>query len=386
MQFEESQEDREFRSRARDWLSDHVPNEDRPPSGPDMRAFDHKWQRTLFEGGWAGVAWPKEHGGLDLSIAHQLIWFEEYALAGAPTAGTNWIALNHAGPTLIAKGIVEQQKRHVAAILCGDETWCQGFSEPGAGSDLAGLATRAVIDGDDLVINGRKIWTSYANYADYQELLVRTDPAAPKHKGLSWIICDMRSEGIDIRPLYSMSGRQNFCEVTYEDVRVPLTNVVGGLNDGWAVAMTTLGIERGTAFVTEQMLLTSTVEALIDVARKNGRDRDGEIAQRLAVVRSEAMALKSMTYMNVSRIARTGAVGFESSMTRLFFGELTKRVAKLTYDVFDVDGLEALEDGGIGPNSYYDAFRFSIAAGTSEIQRNIIGERILGLPRTGKSA
>ena len=255
MQIAFSAEDRQFRERARDWLHEHVPRGDRPYDGPEKRAFDLAWQRTQYEGGWAGIAWPREYGGVGLSLIQQLIWLEEYALANAPPSGSCFVGLSHAGPTLIQKGSEAHKAAHLGPILRGEVVWSQGFSEPNAGSDLASLRTRAEPDGDHLVINGQKIWTSHGNYADFQELLVRTDPAAPKHKGISWLICDMKTPGIEVRPIKTMSGVFHFAEVFYTDVRVPLTNVVGALNDGWNVAQSTLSFERGTAFIPAQMEL-----------------------------------------------------------------------------------------------------------------------------------
>jgi len=219
-----------FRERVRDWLSDHVPSERRPVRPTDARAFDLAWQRTMYEAGWAGIAWPQEFGGLGLSLLHQMIWHEEYAKAQAPTVGVCFVGLNHGGPTLIARGSDEQKAEHLLPILRGDVVWCQGFSEPGAGSDLASLSTRGDIDGDDIIVNGQKTWTSYGDVADLQELIVRTDHSGSKHQGISWLICDMRTPGIDVRPMTTMAGTKDFCEVFYTDVRIPRRNLVGELH------------------------------------------------------------------------------------------------------------------------------------------------------------
>lgn len=379
----DTEQERLFRERARTWLEANKPKSRRPASGPEMVAFDREWQNTLFVGGWAGIAWPKEHGGQGLPLNLQLIWHEEYARSAAPDAGVHWIAINHAGPTLIEKGTQEQRSRHLEAILSGREVWCQGFSEPGAGSDLASVQTRGVVDGDELVVNGQKIWTTFGNHAHYQELLIRTDPAVPKHKGISWVICDMRSPGISIRPIHSLTGKQHFCEVFYDNVRIPLANVVGGLNNGWATAMATLGFERGTGFITEQIALASTVEAMIDFAKSSPRKlfESDLIADRLATLRAEVTALRSFTYLMVSRIDSEGLSPFESSVTRLYYAELTKRVMKFAYELFGQSRLQRQESGGLASIGYLDAFRYTIAAGTSEIQRNIIAEKLLHLPK-----
>src|SRR5579875_882482 len=221
----------------------------------------------MYDAGWAGIAWPKAYGGRGATLMEQLIWFEEYARADAPDLSTLFVGLNHDGPTLMACGTEAQKAYHLPRILRGEVVWCQGFSEPNAGSDLAALQTRAVIDGDHLVVTGQKIWTSFGHVAEFQELLVRTDPEAPKHKGITWVICEMNRPGIEIRPIKTLAGNSDFCEVFYDGVRIPLANVVGRLNDGWRVAMATLSFERGTAFVPEQVRLARRVEELAELAR-----------------------------------------------------------------------------------------------------------------------
>ena len=217
-----SKEDVDFREEARTWLRANVPPETRPVPATDARDYDLAWQRTLYDAGWAGIAWPEEYGGKGLSLLRQMLWYEENARVRAPHVGVCFVGLNHGGPTLIAEGSDRQKQEHLPLILRGEVVWCQGFSEPDAGSDLASLRTRAVLDGDHLVVTGQKVWTSYANVADYQELLVRTDPAAPKHAGITWVVCDMRSPGVEIRPITTMAGDDNFCEVFYTDVRIPV--------------------------------------------------------------------------------------------------------------------------------------------------------------------
>ncbi len=295
---------------------------------------------------------------------------------------------NHGGPTIIVNGTDEQKAEYLPPILKGEVVWCQGFSEPGAGSDLGSLTTKAVIDGDDLVVTGQKTWTSYAHVADLQELLVRTDPEAPKHKGISWVVCDMRSPGIEIREIKTMSHVTDFCEVFYDEVRVPLSNVVGGLNNGWRTAMSTLSFERGTAFMADQVELASTVERLIREARERvdarGRSfiQDEEIARRLATARAEVDALKAMTIAGISRTARTGVPGAEGSMIRFFHGELHQRVYQLSLEIIGPDALRLTPvDGDVWTGPYLQSFAYTIGGGTTDIQRNIVGERVLGLPR-----
>lgn len=380
-----TKEDQTFRAAARAWLKDNLPRERRPHSGLELRAFDTAWQRKQFEGGWAGVSWPHEYGGLGLPLVRQLIWYEEYARSGAPDNHLCFVALNHGGPTLIARGSEEQKKYHLPRILRGDVIWSQGFSEPNAGSDLASLNTTARIEGDHLIVNGSKIWTSHAHLSDWQELLVRTDPKAPKHKGISWVICDMKSPGLTLRPIEIMTSpnQVHFAQCFYDNVRIPLSNVVGEINDGWNVAMSTLGFERGTAQIKDQIRYAFLVENMIEEARKRlGSEcplsRD-EIGARLAQLRADVAAARAMTYMVVSR-SEAGLQGSESSLMRAMVGEVQQRARRLALDVLGTDALENREDHD-WVYYYLRSFSITIAAGTAQIQRNIIGERVLGLPR-----
>jgi len=389
-----SRDEEAFRAEARAWLEANVPRGQRPPPHDlhARRAYDMAWQRTMFDAGWAGINWPKEFGGRGASLMEQLIWFEEYARVGAPEASTGFVGLKHAGPTLIACGSDAQKAFHLPKILKGEVVWCQGFSEPNAGSDLASLQTRAVIDGDHLVVTGQKIWTSFGHIAEYQELLVRTDPDAPKHKGITWVICPMGLPGMDVRPIKTLAGNADFCEVFYDGVRVPLANVVGRLNDGWRVAMATLSFERGTAFMSEQVRLARRVEEVVALARRvpgpSGHARaidDDEIARRLALARAEVEAMRAMTYRSLSTAARTGMPGPEGSMIRLFFSELIQRIDQVTMDILGPACLEGFSLDG-APEAgfserYLTGLSQTIGGGTKEIQRNIVGERVLGLPR-----
>ncbi len=389
MNLEFTAEQKQFRQEVRDWLRTNAPREPRPITEPKaLRAFDKAWQQRQFDAGWAGISWPKEYGGRGLSTMQQLIWYEEYAAANAPVASVFWVALNHGGPTLIANGSEEQKAFHLPKILKGEAAWCQGFSEPGSGSDLASLRCKAVIDGDHLVVNGQKIWTSHAHVADYQELLVRTDSSGPKHKGITWVICDMKTPGIEIQPIYNMAGTHHFNQVFYTDVRIPLSNVVGKVDDGWRVALSTLSFERGTAFLANQLELARAVEELIEVAQHHvGPDgvrpaiKDDEIASKLAELRAEVAALRAMTYRSISIVERNNGPGAEGSIIRLFHGELVQKVHRVAMEVLGHDALEFQ----VKPTSlvwgYLDSFWHTIAGGTSEIQRNIIGERVLGLPK-----
>jgi alkylation response protein AidB-like acyl-CoA dehydrogenase len=380
-----SPEERAFREEVRTWLEENAPREARPPSGQSMVDFDLAWQRAQHEGGWAGISWPIEYGGRGLALVQQVLWFEEYARAGAPTeTGVCFVGNAHAGPTLIAQASLELKARHLPAILSGTEIWCQGFSEPGAGSDLGSLKTRGIIEGDELVVNGQKVWTSFAQHAQQQELLVRTSTGERKQAGITWTVCDMSLPGIEIRPLSTMGGHPDFCEVFYDDVRIPLTNVVGAVDDGWRVAMSTLSFERGTGFLPEQVELVTKVDELVDLARtrtdRRGRSLldDSGLAERLAVARSEAQAVLAMTLAVVSRNARTAVPGPEASMVRLLFTQLQQRVAALAVDLLDREGLA---EGTPWPDYYLFSFATTIAAGTKDVQRGIVAERVLGLPR-----
>lgn len=378
-------EEQMFWEEVRTWLEKHAPKEPRPSDLTVAREFDLAWQRTQFEGGWAGISWPAEYGGRGLSLMQQLIWYEEYARAKAPYVGLCFVGINHAGPTLIAQGSERQKEFHLPRILRGQVVWCQGFSEPSAGSDLASLRTTAEIDGDHLIVTGQKIWTSYGHLAEYQELLVRTDRAGAKHRGITWVICDMRTPGIVVRPIITMAGDPHFCEVFYDHVHIPLANVVGRVNGGWEVAMSTLAFERGTAFMAEQVEIARVVEELIYLARwrsdpDNGRPliQSHDIGSRLATLRVEVAALRAMTYMTVSRSQRETVPGPEASMIKLYHSELHQRVYRCALEMLGPEGLERSQNW---TKPYLVSFYYTIAAGTSEVQRNIIGERLLGLPK-----
>jgi alkylation response protein AidB-like acyl-CoA dehydrogenase len=228
-----SEPEKQFQEEAATWLRENIPSGERPPVGEAMCSFDKAWQRTQYDSGWAGVSWPTEYGGRGLSLTEQMLWYEQYALADAPHPGLMAIALGHAGPTLILSGTLEQREEHLDPILRGDEPWAQGFSEPNSGSDLASVRTRGRIEGDELIINGQKIWSTLAQYSDYYELLVRTDPESKRHHGLTWVMVALDSPGVDVRPITAMTGIQHYCEVFFNDVRVPLENVVGGVGEGW---------------------------------------------------------------------------------------------------------------------------------------------------------
>ncbi|MEJ6594963.1 acyl-CoA dehydrogenase family protein [Parasphingorhabdus sp.] len=377
-------EDQQFRREAREWLQANAFKERRPHGGEEMRSYDLAWQKCQFDAGWAGVSWPTEYGGMGLGLTRQLIWYEEYARAKAPDNHLCFVGLNHGGPTIIARGDDGQKKEHLRSILSGKKIWCQGFSEPNAGSDLASLKTRGVIDGDELVITGSKTWTSHGHLSDMQELLVRTDPDAPKHKGISWVIFDMNTPGLELRKIDIMAApnHPHFVQCFYDEARVPLKNVVGEINDGWSVAMSTLGFERGTAQIKDQIRYAFLVEEMIDRARRRyGKEfiSHDEFGARLAQLRADMAAARAMTYMVVSR-AQQDVSPAMASLMRAMVGQVQQSVRGLAFDIIGTDGLENPEDDD-WVYFYLRTYATTIAAGTSQIQRNIIGERVLDLPR-----
>jgi alkylation response protein AidB-like acyl-CoA dehydrogenase len=367
--------DEAFRAELRAWLAGALPS--LAPSPPrdawrERRTWDTDWQRRLFDAGYAGLHWPAEYGGRGASPTEQLIFYEETTRAKAPYVGVNFVGTLHAGPTLIEEGTDAQKAAHLPRILCGDEVWCQGFSEPGAGSDLAGLRTRAERDGDDYVLNGQKIWCSFGQIADVGEFLVRTDPEAPKHKGISWLMLPMDLPGIEVRPLRTVLGSSEFAEVFLTDVRVPVGNRVGAENDGWRITNVTLKYERGTAFVSE---LIDSLRLCEELAT---RITDPSHRRTLGFCRAEFDALWSLTKRNVSRAAR-GEVGAGAMVMKLAYSEARQRFGELCLHVLERDALHVDDNELV--EERLRTLALPIAAGASQIQRNIISERLLGLPR-----
>jgi alkylation response protein AidB-like acyl-CoA dehydrogenase len=388
MKFAETDEDKLFRREVRQWLHANKPKERRPDSFEGQIAFDRAWQKTQYEGGWAGISWPKQYGGRGLKPSQQLIWCEEYARAHCPAVHDSfWLSLNHAGPTLISRGSEAQKAFHLRRILRGEAAWCQGFSEPNAGSDLASLRTRAVVSGNHLVVNGQKTWTTNAHLSDYQELLVRTGTPESRHRGLTWVICDMRLPGIEIRPIKALDGHFHNCEVFYDDVHIPLSNVVGEIDGGWSVAMTTFGFERGPAAFGDICELEVYVEDLIafaktDIASGENKRRieDTSIHDRLAMTRAKVQSLRALMYLMVASAEDTVDLGAEGSILHLPLGETMQSAARLAMDIMGPIGLSRTESA-MWDSHYLNSFCATIAGGTSEILRNVIGERLLGLPR-----
>ena len=388
-----SESDEAFRKELREWLADVLPTLPTEPAVDDWtgrREYDTDWQRRLFEAGYAGISWPTEYGGRGATLVEQLIYLEETTRAGAPYVGVNIVGTLHAGPTIMTEATPEQKAEHLPRILRGDEVWCQGFSEPNAGSDLGSLSCRGVRDGDEYVISGQKTWTSFAQVADWCEMLLRTDPEAPKHKGITWVMFPMDTPGIEIRPIHTIAGTTEFSEVFFDEARVPIVNRVGLENDGWRVAMVTFGFERGTGFVSDLVETDRLISDLVRLARQVTRKSatawdDVALRREVGHLQAEMDALWAMTKRNLSQAARTGVPGPAGSVMKVVYSELFQRVTDLAMRVLERGSL-SLEDVGDWPSGIFVHERvrstsFSIAAGTSQIQRNIIAERILGLPR-----
>jgi len=393
MDFRDSAEEAGFRAEVRSFIAEELPASFRSRA-PEWGMFNtsrgavavppeeaRTWRTRLAARGWIAPAWPAEYGGAGLSVIQQFIFNEEMAEARAPGAGG--IAVGWAGPTIMTHGSEEQRRRFLPGILSGEQTWCQGFSEPGAGSDLAALQTRAVKDGDDFVINGQKIWTSGAHHSQYMILLARTDPDAPKHRGISYFILDMKSPGIQIQPLINILGDHSFNQVFFESVRVPRENLIGEENRGWYVGATTLDFERSSIAGSVQM--GHIVRDLAAFARETGIAPDArlELAERAV----EAQVARLLSYQVISMQRRGQIPNKEASVAKLYSSELDQRMAAtgmklvgLAGQLIDRRDHRAPLDGRL-PRAYLAATTSTVGGGTSEIQRNIIATRGLGLPR-----
>jgi alkylation response protein AidB-like acyl-CoA dehydrogenase len=396
MMLGDTPEEARFRAKLRAWLRDALPagwgRTMFEPEEEDARAeFRLAWERKLYAGGWAGIAWPKEYGGRGATLIEKAIFAEEMAHAAAPEP-VNIIGHNLAGPTLIHHGTEAQRQRFLPKILSCEEVWCQGFSEPNAGSDLASVRCRAELRGDHFVVNGQKVWTSFAQYAQWCFLLARTDAEAPKHKGISFLLVDMRSPGVSIRPLKQISGENEFNETFFDDVRVPAENLVGELNGGWKIAMTTLTYERGPEDALGRQIrfrheLDRLLQTLAGMKRGNGRAVDDPLTrQRLgkAIVELEVMRLNCLR--SFSRLLHGGPQGADVSMNKLYWSHVCQDMYEAALDTLgplaplEADDLLSPAAGRF-PLSWLHSKAFTIYSGSSEIQRNIIAERVLGLPR-----
>ena len=389
-------EEEAFRREVRRWLHANVPRQQRDERplewGDPARVAQAKaWQRKVYEGGYVALGWPKEWGGQGMDVMRQTIVNEEMVLARAPGL-IGMMGIQMVGPTLIQFGTEEQRRRFLPTILTAQEIWCQGYSEPGAGSDLASLRTRAERDGDQFVVNGQKVWTSNAQYADWMFCLVRTDPEAPKHGGISYLLIDMKTPGITVRPLVQMTGDAGFNEVFFEDVRVPVGNLVGELNSGWQVANATLAHERnmlGATTRTQQIFLR--LVRLAQTQKRGGRpaSADPVVRQRLAAlaVRVETMRLEA--YRQLTDARRGRRPGISAALNKLVATELNHDLAKAALEILGSSGPLArtdarVRDRGVWPLDYMFSLGLIIGGGTSQIQKNIISERGLGLPREAR--
>ena len=394
MDFEYSPEQEAFRRGFRGWLAANLPPDlrvDDPVDdrvAPDRPTFERRcqWQKTMHKAGWVGIAWPKEYGGRGASIMERVIWDEEYAASRAPVLPG--MGLNLVGPTIIHWGTDEQKRYYLPRIMNADEIWAQGFSEPGAGSDLASLRTRAEDKGDHYLVNGQKVWTSGAQYADSIILLVRTDPNAPKHNGISCLLVDLRSPGVNVRPLVLATGHHHFNEVFFTDVVVPKTQLLGPINQGWKVSTTTLMYERHSSGARNPI---GQVRDLIAVARRLPVDGgtawdDPKMRQRLSQLLIDCEAMKYTRYRALTRQIRGEAPGPEGSILKLSGSEIGVRIADAAGELLGMHalinvGTEIVPDAPRWLNRIVAARQYTISAGTSEIQRNILGERVLGLPK-----
>jgi alkylation response protein AidB-like acyl-CoA dehydrogenase len=383
--FRDTPEQASFRQEVRAWLDEHLPDELRGHRGGGAR-FDgpeiRRWSRALHDGGWVGISWPAEYGGRGLSPRFQSIYLEEEARAEAPPH-IGVIGLGMAGPTIISRGTDEQKARYLEPLLAADEIWCQGFSEPGAGSDLAGVRTSARLDGDHFVLDGQKVWSSYAHIADFCILVARSDPESQRHAGLTYLIVDMHAPGVEVRPLTQITGEPEFNEIFLSGVEVPVENVIGEIGGGWDVAMTTLLHERGTLAFALVARLEVQVNKLVALVA----DRGATAMQRDAVARewSQLQALRWTAYRSLSALERTGLPGPEGSILKLQWSEANQRVTKLALELLGPDA--QLLPGNAPYDGYWTIQQLrsrgnTIEAGTSEILRNIVAERVLGLPRS----
>jgi acyl-CoA dehydrogenase len=378
-----------FRKEVRDYFDDALSGEFavvRGRGGPgDEDAYVEErmaWERKIGADGWTCVGFPTEHGGRGLSISEQIIYFEEYARAGGP-GRVGIVGEGLLGPTLIHFGNVEQQARFLPGIVAGTELWCQGYSEPNAGSDLAGLSTKAVQDGDEWVISGQKVWTSLAHWADWCFVLARTDPDAPKHKGISYLLVKMDRPGIDIRPIRQVTGTSEFNEVFFDEVRTPADHVVGEVNNGWRVAMGTLAFERGTSTLGQQLVFERELDAITAAARSNGRIDDAPFRQRLADlrIRLEIMRLNTLRVLSIDEAS--GELAGAAMISKLYWATLHRDIGELAVDVLGMAGTVADAmpyELSIEEKLFLFARSDTIYGGSNQIQRNIIGERALGLP------
>ena len=397
MDFSLTPEQDAFREQVRAWLKENIPRDwsrrvmaSAEVPRPEAYQFLRDWQRTLYDAGFVGLTWPKEYGGRGLTFMEELILHEEMALAKAPQI-LNILGVGMAGPTIIAYGTEEQKKRYPAKILSCEEIWCQGYSEPNAGSDLASLQTRAVKDGEYWVINGQKVWTSLAHVSERMMLLARTDPDAPRHKGITYFLLDMHLPGVTVKPLKQITGDPEFNEVFFDNVRVHESEILGGLNNGWQVGLTTLMYERLALGFGLQVRLRIALDGLIELARrmeKEGRvlTKDPVMRQKIAQLWIDTECLKYLGARAITKLLKGEIPGPEASTGKMIWVETHQKLQELAMEIEGpysqlVRGSDWAVESGVWQYTFLRSRANSIEGGTTEVQKNIIGERILGLPK-----
>ena len=391
----------QYRKEVQAFLSDQLPPSWRGVGqldGDELTDFVTRWRTILYEAGYLAPGWPVEYGGSGLSPLEQVVLAEEFVKAGVPTGGPNdAFSIQMLGNTLLLCGTDEQKHHHLPRILSGEETWCQGYSEPNAGSDLANVGLKAERDGDQWVLNGQKIWTSAGHLADHIFTLARTDPDASKHKGISFLLVDMRQPGIEVRPIAMLSGESEFNEVFYTDATTPLDHVVGGVNDGWRVAMTLLGFERGEAAATVPIRFRGEIDRLLLLARERGVADDPLVRQRLAWAYGQVQIMRYNGMRVLTQFLKGHHPGPDAAISKLYWSDYHKIVPELAVHIIGADAMTptgrlpsssfSTDDAG-APNTtgswvgtFLNARAGTIYAGSSQVQRNIIGEMVLGLPK-----
>jgi alkylation response protein AidB-like acyl-CoA dehydrogenase len=390
-----------YREKVQAFLAEKLPSNWKGMGQLEGEAFEEfvtSWRQTLHEGGYLAPGWPVAFGGGGLSALEQVILAEEFAKAGVPMGGPNDVfGIQMLGNTLLQWGTEEQKAYYLPRILAGDDKWCQGYSEPNAGSDLSNVGLRGELDGDQWILNGQKIWTSAGHLADHIFTLARTDPDAPKHKGISFLLVDMRQPGIEVRPIRMISGESEFNEVFYTDATAPKENVIGGVNNGWAVAMTLLGYERGEAAATMPIRYQAEIDRLLMLAKERGLDTDPNIRQRLAWCYSKVQIMRYLGMRTLTKFVQGHHPGPDGAISKLYWSEYHLKITELAMDIMGAEGLVPTgrppssafqtDDSG-APNTsaswvgtFLNARAGTIYAGSSQIQRNIIGEMVLGLPK-----
>jgi alkylation response protein AidB-like acyl-CoA dehydrogenase len=400
-----SDEAEAYREKVQAFLAEHLPTNWKgigALEGEPLERFVAEWRKTLYEHGYLAPSWPTEFGGASLSALEQVILAEEFAKAGVPGGGPNDVfGIQMLGNTILFWGTEEQKAEYLPKILSGEHTWCQGYSEPNAGSDLGNLGCRAVLDGDEWVINGQKVWTSAGHLADHIFVLARTDPESPKHKGISFLLVEMDQPGVEVRPIKMISGESEFNEVYFTDARCAKENVVGGVNNGWAVAMTLLGFERGEAAATIPVRFQAELDRLIGLAREQGKADDPVFRQRLAWCHSKVQIMRWNGMRTLTKFLGGHHPGPDAAISKLYWSEYHRLSTELAMDLLGPEALvptgrppsSAFQTDDVGaPNSsaswamtFLNARAGTIYAGTSQIQKNILGEMVLGLPKEPKA-